>query len=355
MAEYFIRWRGAVSGPFSLEAVRNLAQSGKLSRHHHVSTDQQVWQPLANSREFREVFAPPAPPPTGTAGNSAPASGAASPQPLKRAQPMPHPAVTPLTGQSTATDTGRQAVPSRTVVAPGAAPAAPIASEGPLWFYLEEETPRGPVTEAELWSYIQRGLLRHDSLVCRSGEGQWHRVQTIVTMLAASHGAGVDPGYGVSASEAPMNGTPYAGFWRRFLAVLLDLMILTVLCMALGFVVGFVLGALRAAGQLGVWTLPEFRLLVGCTCFVIGQTINWLYFTCLESGQRQATLGKRALDIRVTDLAGNQISWGRANGRYWAKIISGTIFLIGYLMVPFTDRKQALHDLLAGTLVLQKG
>ena len=78
---------------------------------------------------------------------------------------------------------------------------------------------------------------------------------------------------------------------------------------------------------------------------------QWLYFAVLESSSWQGTPGKKAFGMGVTDLDGNRISFGRATGRYFAKIISGIILGIGFLMVAFTERKQGLHDMLAGTLV----
>jgi uncharacterized RDD family membrane protein YckC len=68
----------------------------------------------------------------------------------------------------------------------------------------------------------------------------------------------------------------------------------------------------------------------------------------------QATVGKMALGIVVTDLQGRRISWARANARYWAHLITGLTFGVGYLMVAFTQKKQALHDIIAGTLVVKK-
>jgi uncharacterized RDD family membrane protein YckC len=85
---------------------------------------------------------------------------------------------------------------------------------------------------------------------------------------------------------------------------------------------------------------------------VLGQ---WLYFAYMESGERQATWGKQVLGVYVTDLAGNRISFGRASGRFFAKIISGLIpLMIGYIMAGFTERKQALHDMIASCLVLRR-
>ena len=72
----------------------------------------------------------------------------------------------------------------------------------------------------------------------------------------------------------------------------------------------------------------------------------------MESSSKQATLGKLALGIVVTDLNGNRISFGRATGRYFGKIVSGMIFAIGYIMAGITERKQALHDIMASCLVV---
>jgi uncharacterized RDD family membrane protein YckC len=81
---------------------------------------------------------------------------------------------------------------------------------------------------------------------------------------------------------------------------------------------------------------------------------QWLYFALLESSSWQGTLGKKALGLIVTDMMGRRISFARATGRHFAKIISGMILLIGYLMAGFTERKQALHDMIAGCLVFRK-
>ena len=78
---------------------------------------------------------------------------------------------------------------------------------------------------------------------------------------------------------------------------------------------------------------------------------GWIYEAAMENSSKQATLGKMALGLKVTDLEGRRISFARATGRHFAKIISKMILLIGYIMAGFTQRKQALHDMIAGTLV----
>ena len=78
---------------------------------------------------------------------------------------------------------------------------------------------------------------------------------------------------------------------------------------------------------------------------------SWLYEALMESSSYQSTLGKMIFGMKVTDLYGNRISFARATGRHFAKILSGMILCIGFIMVGLTERKQGLHDLLAGTLV----
>jgi uncharacterized RDD family membrane protein YckC len=85
---------------------------------------------------------------------------------------------------------------------------------------------------------------------------------------------------------------------------------------------------------------------------IISLIVPWFYYSGLESSKWQATVGKRVLNMKVTDLEGHRISFARATGRYFAKIISSLIFLIGYFMIGWTRRKQGLHDKLADTLVV---
>lgn len=81
--------------------------------------------------------------------------------------------------------------------------------------------------------------------------------------------------------------------------------------------------------------------------------ISWLYFAFQESGPQQATIGKKALGLKVTSIDGQRITFGQASGRYFGKIISAVILYIGFLMVLWDDRRQALHDKMAGTLVIK--
>ena len=85
-----------------------------------------------------------------------------------------------------------------------------------------------------------------------------------------------------------------------------------------------------------------------------GFIFNWFYFAGFESSHLGATPGKWALGIYVTDMEGKRISFGKATGRYFGKIISGLILGIGYMMAGFTEKFQALHDMMANCLVWKK-
>ncbi|OWY18211.1 hypothetical protein B6N25_16495 [Sphingobacteriales bacterium TSM_CSS] len=81
--------------------------------------------------------------------------------------------------------------------------------------------------------------------------------------------------------------------------------------------------------------------------------IWWLYFALMESSDRQATIGKRMMGLKVTDLKGRKLTFGKASGRFFAKILSWMTLLIGFFMAFFTEKRQALHDLITGCLVVE--
>ncbi len=109
--------------------------------------------------------------------------------------------------------------------------------------------------------------------------------------------------------------TNYAGFWMRFVAIIID---------------GIIIGIIRA-------------FLVVPILATIGITSKY-----------QATVGKLALGLIVTDMNGAKLDFSKSLVRNLGKILSNFIFLIGYIMAAFTEKKQSLHDIIAGTLVVQK-
>ena len=115
--------------------------------------------------------------------------------------------------------------------------------------------------------------------------------------------------------------------------------------------VPIVIVAIAAGASSGGNTSNDMENLLNVVVFFAG----WLYFALQESGAHQATIGKRMMGLRVFDMNGQRISFGRASGRYFAKILSALILLIGFVMIAFTARKQGLHDMIAGTVVLFRG
>jgi len=172
----------------------------------------------------------------------------------------------------------------------------------------------------------------------------------------SSHAAYADP-----AGLVVSRGFTYAGFWLRVVAALIDGVIMG-LAGGVLFVPLFILSGVGAhmGGLAQRHGQPDPALLVGFFGMIlvfasISLLIQWLYHAYLESGEKQATWGKQALGLYVTDLMGNPVTFGRASGRYFAKIVTGMIPLgIGYIMAGFTERKQALHDMIASCLVLRR-
>lgn len=143
----------------------------------------------------------------------------------------------------------------------------------------------------------------------------------------------------------------YAGFWIRVAASLIDGIILSVAMWTVIFIIGmlFVGGAASGSDLTSTAAIAGGMALYGLA--LIGYV---LYFSIMESSARQATLGKMAVGIKVGDQNGNRISFANALGRYFSKIISAMILYIGFMMVGWDDRKQGLHDKIAGTFVLYK-
>lgn len=253
------------------------------------------------------------------------------------------------------------------------------------WYYASNGAQQGPVSQEQLAQWAQAGSIGPDTMVWRDGMAQWESAGNVPELAALFGGGaaayGVTPGapqqpsYAYSASAYPTQqgygaaypaqgygsaypgqaaygqfgvlsygqasygprGLAYAGFWWRFLAVLID-----------GIIVGVFNAIVTAILKAGGGDDGEA---VGN---LIGMVVAWLYDALQESSVHQATLGKRICGIVVTDMNGQRIGFGRATGRHFAKWISSCILLIGYLMQLWTERRQALHDIMAGTLVWRK-
>ncbi|MEB3218522.1 MAG: RDD family protein [Nostocales cyanobacterium 94392] len=141
----------------------------------------------------------------------------------------------------------------------------------------------------------------------------------------------------------------YAGFWKRLVAAALDTIIVLILYFILAFFIGICFGIFGISADLLEDSSFEFIF------SVLLVVIYWLYHVVMESSAKQATLGKQATKIYVTDMNGKRISFARAAGRNVIKVVSSlfTFGILVYLVAAFTEKNQALHDIFAGTLVIK--
>lgn len=161
----------------------------------------------------------------------------------------------------------------------------------------------------------------------------------------------------------------YAGFWIRFVAYLLDsfiigipatILIFVVLFYMVGSTVGF--EALSNPAFLdSTYVEAEISdqeavslLLAYLLSILFSLILTIIYFAGMHASKWQATIGKKAFGLVVTDLFGNRITFWRGLGRYLAMTFLSSILMIGYIVAAFTEKKQSLHDLIAGTFVLRK-
>jgi uncharacterized RDD family membrane protein YckC len=157
---------------------------------------------------------------------------------------------------------------------------------------------------------------------------------------------------GIPLASAPAVAVPrYAGFWVRVMASIIDMILLLAALHAARLLVGSAATALGLGLQADIHKIFVARRIAR---FVVGILIACSYKAGMESSAYQATLGKMALRLIVTDLDGRRITLARAIARYFAKYLSVLTLMIGYLMVAFDEQKQGLHDRIAGTLVLRR-
>lgn len=156
-----------------------------------------------------------------------------------------------------------------------------------------------------------------------------------------------------STDYVPGGEVVYAGFWKRFAAYFIDSFVLGVVFAILGGIFGAV-GAVSMANMSDPSSAAGGLGAMFVLFYVVEIALMALYFAVMHSSGRQATLGKMAVGIKVTGDDGQAISLWRGIGRFFATIPSSLILGIGYLMAGFTDRKRALHDMLASTLVVDQ-
>jgi uncharacterized RDD family membrane protein YckC len=252
-----------------------------------------------------------------------------------------------------------------------------------LWYYVDRQQERqGPVAAETIRDAYRSKQIDGDSLVWREGMSQWmplRQFELEFDLEDEPASLAMPPPVAEVAADAatPVYASPYApptaavevaggfnpdttdivyaGFWRRFLAYCVDGFLVSMAYYAVYIVLIFALGLGSAfMGGSSDVALQGQMLLFGVLSSASYLVISALYFVLQESSTAQATLGKRLLGIKVTDNEGNRLSRAHALGRWASHLVSYATFYIGYVMAGFTERKRGLHDMVAGTLVVDQ-
>ena len=218
----------------------------------------------------------------------------------------------------------------------------------------------GPYKEEDVRQWLRSGQLAAEDLGWYEGLADWQPLSVLFPDARAATPPPLGPAPVVPPPTTTAALEDYAGFWKRLVAYIIDVIVLYIPQMLIMNAFGneaaqakleqVLLSAgsdpqvmLAAYGQY----YETMRMGIALTAVLV-----WLYFAICESSAWQATVGKLAMGIRVTDLDGGRIGFWRALGRYAAKILSWMIVGVGFLMIGWTRRRQGLHDMLANTLVL---
>lgn len=253
------------------------------------------------------------------------------------------------------------------------------------WYYVQDSDRVGPVDDGEFERLIAAGRVQPETLVWNETLPGWTPLRdarpgtAVAAAPPAPSAAPIDPGSGAPVSTcsqcgrsftsdqlmhfegrticfnckplfvaqmkegiAPAASVTYAGFWIRLLAVLID----GAIGFTVGMLIGLVFGNARTMGGRTSFT-PA-----GCISTLL-QLLYGIGYETLLVGAYGATLGKMALRLKVIAPDNPKVSYLRALGRYFAKILSALILLIGYIMAAFDDEKRALHDRICNTRVIR--
>ena len=255
---------------------------------------------------------------------------------------------------------------------------------GMPWYYANSGERQGPVSDEEFAQLVANGRVRDDTLVWKQGMSDWRRYSEVAPALGippALPGASPAPigSMPPSPSTSTVPGTPtfapyragdaaaltgrqYAGFWLRFVAALIDGIILGVVGQIVGSLVQAMVfpDSLKRLAQMR--ENPEavdpamialvFQMMG--VMFVVG-TVLGIVYDVVFIRRFAATPGKLAVGVRIERADGSPLSVGRIIGRYFGRMLSGLVMCVGYLIAAFDDQKRALHDYLCDTRVVKRG
>ena len=197
------------------------------------------------------------------------------------------------------------------------------------WWYAENGQQVGPVQEETFLDLVRTGRVQHSTLVWHPGLPNWQPYSTLAPEL--------------SRPPAFLAFT-YGGFWIRFLARVIDSMIVTAASFALSIpLIGALSLGSSKAGFVLAQVLVTLMLLAGNVAYDVVLTV-----------EKGGTVGKLVLGLQIVTPDGRRLTWGRAIGRYFANYITAITFFIGYIIAAFDVQKRALHDYICDTRVVRK-
>jgi uncharacterized RDD family membrane protein YckC len=248
-----------------------------------------------------------------------------------------------------------------------------------IWYCADTERQRhGPFSADEVAGQFRNSRIGMDTLVWREGLSEWRPLRDFVgelnlhdgtadsdalpsteplTVSTADASPYAPPTAAVTPEEGYVGGheVVYVGFWKRAAALFIDSMVVTFVYYIVMFVAMLVLG-IGAFTMIGSDPDAGGATLMGVVGFVylLYPVVSAAYYAGFESSSKQATLGKMAVGIKVVDHDGRRLTLKHALGRWLSVTLNYLTLYIGYLMVAFTDRKRGLHDMVAGTLVVDR-
>jgi len=226
------------------------------------------------------------------------------------------------------------------------------------WFYVVDDNQVGPLAKDQLIRAVEKGIVQPDTLVWRDGLKDWVEASRLKFLSFVSDNPFAVTGRDSDEEEQEEEEDPrpkkkkkkkrieYGTFWNRVVGFVVDNVVLLLIFWVICFFIGVWFGVA------GIQVDPNSSQLSLALNFVLLLTY-WLYFACLESSSAQATVGKMAAGIKVVNENGDRIGFLHATGRCFARLLTLIFFGIGFIVMLFTEKKQGVHDLMAGTFVVK--
>jgi uncharacterized RDD family membrane protein YckC len=208
-----------------------------------------------------------------------------------------------------------------------------------MWYVQSDGKALGPYSGHAIKDLIDTGSIGRAAAVAKVGAAEWVELGQ---EPALAHLLGDALGSTPTVKPATAPTYVYAGFWIRFLAYVIDYVILAVAAIVIGVI--FVFATLGADDDSEIWI--EFAELIALTL------VSVFYYVYFPSQRWQATPGKRACGIYIVRTDGERVTGWLAFGRFLAYIVSSIPLWLGFFMIGWTDQKKGLHDIICGTRVV---